>query len=366
MFKKVGEAYEVLSDAEKRKTYDNYGKEGLQEGGGPHMSANDIFSHFFGGSFFGGGGGGGGSRTRKGENITSALSVTLDDLYNGKSQKMAVTRNVLCSSCKGTGGKNGVKPKTCTDCNGRGVKVTVRQMGMMIQQSQSECPTCHGEGEILAEKDKCTSCRGRKVSSEKKILQVDIEPGMKEDQRITFRGESDQEPGVEPGDIVFVLKQKAHSRFTRSGADLLMEKNIPLIEALTGTVFEVNHMDKRQLIVSTKPNTIIKPGDSLMVSEEGMPIYRKPYQKGNLIIKFNVVFPVPSELNAKKIKQLEVCLPPRNAEPIAFDGAEKVHLIEARKTQQQSSQGGYYDEDGSDDEGQRGGGGGGGVQCAQQ
>lgn len=361
MFKKVGEAYETLSDAEKRKTYDNFGKDGLNEHGGPHMSASDIFSQFFGGSSFFGGGGGG-NRVRKGENITSALSVTLDDLYNGKTQKMAVTRNVLCSGCKGTGAKNGLKPKSCADCNGRGIKVVVRQMGMMIQQSQMECPTCKGSGEIIAEKDKCTECRGRKVSSEKKVLQVDIEAGMKEDQRITFKGESDQEPGVEAGDIVFVLKQKQHAVFTRNGADLYIDKNIALIEALSGTVFEINHLDKRQLIVRTKPNTVIKPGDTLMVADEGMPIHRKPYQKGNLIVKFTIVFPLPSELNQKKIKQLESCLPHRSDQPIAEKNAEEVFLTDTQKTQTNTGRG-YYDEDGSDDE-QRGGQS--GVQCSQQ
>jgi len=166
MFKKVGEAYETLSDPEKRKIYDRFGKEGLtnQGGMGAH-SAADIFSQFFGGMGFGGFGNSG---PRRGDNISSALQVSLEDLYNGKKQKMAVTRNVICSSCKGTGAKNGIKPKKCSECDGRGIKVVIRQMGMMIQQSQQECPVCHGSGEIINEKDKCTQCKGRKVVSEKK------------------------------------------------------------------------------------------------------------------------------------------------------------------------------------------------------
>jgi len=359
MFKKVGEAYEVLSNPEKKELYDKYGKEGLSEGG-PHMSANDIFSQFFGGfggDFFGGGG----RRNTKGENIVSALNVSLEDLYNGKKQKMAVTRDVLCSECKGTGGKNGVKPKKCSDCDGRGIKVIVRQMGMMIQQSQTQCPTCHGTGEIISEKDKCTKCKGNKVTSEKKVLQVDIEPGMKPDQKVVFKGESDQAPGMEPGDIVFVLKQKPHSVFKRDGADLYMDKSIPLIEALTGTTFEVIHLDKRQLIVKSKPNTIIKPGDSLMVAEEGMPILHKPYQKGNLIIKFNVIFPLPSQIDASKVKELEKCLPPRNDAPVAEKNAEHCTLTEPRKTQENARD--YYDDDEDDDDPR---GRAQGVQCAQQ
>jgi len=254
---------------------------------------------------------------------------------------MAVTRDVICTDCKGTGGKNGVKPKTCSDCNGRGIKVVVRQMGMMIQQSQTECPTCHGTGEIISDKDKCPKCKGHKVIPEKKILQIDIEPGMKPDQKITFRGESDQAPGMEPGDIVFVLKQKPHSVFRRDGADLYIEKSIPLIEALTGTTFKVVHLDKRELIVKSKPNTVIKPGDSLMVEEEGMPILHKPYQKGNLIIKFDVIFPLPSQIDPQKASELEKCLPPRNDIPIAEANTENVTLTDVRKTHDNAR--GYYD-----------------------
>ena len=330
------------------------------------MSANDIFSQMFGGSGFGFesffGGGGGNRRPTRGEDITSALNVTLEDLYNGKKQKMAVTRKVVCTVCKGTGGKNGVKPKKCEDCQGRGIKFIRRQIGPnMIQQMQTECPTCQGRGETLSEKDKCTNCHGNKVVTEKKVLQVEIEPGMNHGQHITFRGESDQEPGMEAGDIIFILQQRPHSVFKRDGADLYMEKSIPLIEALTGTVFEVIHLDKRQLIVKSDPHTVIKPGDTLMVAEEGMPILRKPYQKGNLIIKFDIIFPVAKEIDAAKAQMLAKCLPPRNDEPIAEKNAEHVTLVSARKTQ--ASQKGYYDEE--DDEDERHGAPR-GVQCSQQ
>jgi DnaJ-class molecular chaperone len=162
-FKNLGEAYDVLSDPEKRQLYDRYGKEGLKESGYQGRSAADIFEAFFGGGFGGMFGGGGRHGPQKGEDIASALNVTLEDLYNGKTQRMAITRNVLCAKCNGTGTKSGKEAEKCRTCDGRGVRIVVRQMGMFIQQSQSVCPDCGGKGDVVREKDKCGVCHGKQV-----------------------------------------------------------------------------------------------------------------------------------------------------------------------------------------------------------
>jgi len=107
---------------------------------------------------------------------------------------------------------------------------------------------------------------------------------------------------MEAGDIIFVIKQKPHALFQRQGADLYIEKDIKLIEALSGTTFAITHLDSRHIIVSTKPQTVIKPGDTLMVADEGMPVYQRSYERGNLYVKFNIIFPLPSELSSEKIK----------------------------------------------------------------
>ena len=140
----------MLSDPQKREIYDQYGEEGLN-GGGPSMSAQDIFSQFFGGGFFGGGFGGGQQRPRgprRGSDMDFALNMTLEDLYKGKTTKIAVQRQVICSKCDGKGGKAD-SVRTCPGCNGSGARVTIRQIGPMIQQMQSACTECNGEGEII-------------------------------------------------------------------------------------------------------------------------------------------------------------------------------------------------------------------------
>eukprot|EP01114_Cavostelium_apophysatum_P012483 TRINITY_DN27_c1_g1_i2.p1 TRINITY_DN27_c1_g1~~TRINITY_DN27_c1_g1_i2.p1 ORF type:complete len:261 (+),score=53.63 TRINITY_DN27_c1_g1_i2:129-911(+) len=168
-FKEIGEAYEILSDEKKRQTYDKYGKEALKEGGFHAHNAEDIFSQFFGGggfgSFFGGGGRQG---PKKGENIAHELQVTLEDLYKGKTSKLAVQRNIICSKCSGSGAKPGVEVGKCKSCEGRGVKIIIKQMGPMIQQMQSVCNDCGGKGETVKEADKCTECKGKKVIKDKK------------------------------------------------------------------------------------------------------------------------------------------------------------------------------------------------------
>jgi len=367
MFKELGEAYDALSDADKRKVYDKYGKEGLKEGGFTSRNASDIFEQFFGGSIFDlfnqGGPRGGGQRRRKGENIVTALNVALEDLYCGKTARMCVTRNIVCGTCKGSGTKSGKGSIKCTGCDGRGMKVFVRQMGMMIQQTQAVCNECGGKGETVKEKDRCVSCLGKQVVPDRKILEVQIDKGMKNDQSITFAGESDQAPGVEPGDIIFVIKQKDHPIFKRNGNDLHMEKSIKLVEALAGVTFHVIALDQRTLVVRSAPGEIIKPGDVLMIPEEGMPQHKRPLDKGNLFIKFNIIFPLPSELPPPKMKAIEALLPPRDPLPPPTTMEVDEVVLKTPVTSSTSSSHGHDDDE--DDTPHRGGGGG-GVQCQQQ
>lgn len=191
-FKEISKAYEVLSDAEKRAIYDEQGEEGLSEGGGGGGGAMDIFDLFGGGMFGGGGGGGrGGSRGRpKGEDVVFPLKVTLEEMYNGTSKKLRLTKNVICTQCSGKGGKGDA---TCRDCRGQGVRMVVRQLGPgMITQMQTTCGTCRGSGSVMAEKDKCKGCKGEKTVKEKKTLEVFVSRGMKHNEKIVFSGEADE------------------------------------------------------------------------------------------------------------------------------------------------------------------------------
>ena len=228
-------------------------------------SSQDLFSQLFGGGgaggFFGGGGGGGGRSQgpRKTKDLVHRVHVTLEDLYKGKTTKLALTRNAICSKCKGKGGKDGAV-RQCNNCSGRGIKVTLRQMGPMIQQIQSPCDDCQGTGEIINMKDRCTQCKGKKVLPEKKFLEVHIDKGMKGGQTIQFRGESDQTPNGEPGDVVIVIEEKQHERFKRQENDLFTDVEVDLLTALAGGQFAIKHLDDRALVVKIEPGEVVKHG----------------------------------------------------------------------------------------------------------
>jgi len=367
-FKALGEAYDALSDEKKRKLYDRYGKKGLEEGGFQQRSANDIFSQFFGPGFsFFGEGDDDDSGPRRGEDSVNPLNVSLEDLYNGKKSHVAITRNILCSECHGSGCKSGKSPKKCETCGGRGIRIITKQMGPMIQRMQMACDKCRGTGEIIEDKDKCHKCNGKHVVSDRKILEIVVEPGMRDKQRITFAGESDQAPDMEPGDVIFVVMTKEHDRFKRSGDDLIMQKSITLVEALTGFQFTFEHLDKRTIIVKSAPEQVIKPGDVMALPEMGMPIYGKPYCYGKMLVKFNIIFPLFSEVKGK-INEIRASLPaPAKSDdvPMSDKNTDTVVLepYDPNAQRQQNSYRQAYEEDGSDDEDQHGTQ---RVQCAQQ
>lgn len=225
----------------------------------------DLFGHLFsgggGGGFFGGGPGGRSSGPRKTKDLLHRINVSLEDLYKGKTTKLALTRNIICAKCNGKGGKEGAV-RTCSNCNGRGIKITLRQMGPMLQQMQAPCDDCSGTGEFINHKDKCKHCNGKKVISEKKMLEVHIDKGMRGGQTITFHGESDQAPGVQPGDVVIEVNEKPHDRFRRQGNDLFAEREVDLLTALAGGQFAIKHLDDRALVVNMVPGEVIKYGTS--------------------------------------------------------------------------------------------------------
>jgi DnaJ family protein A protein 2 len=248
---------------QKRDIYDRFGEKGLSEQGGMGgMDPQDLFSQLFGGGgggFFGGGGRSRQQGPRKTKDIVHRVKVSLEDLYKGKLVKLALQRSVICKECKGKGGKEGAV-KTCPTCEGRGVRVVMRQLGPMLQQIQQPCSDCDGEGEIIKEKDRCKNCKGKKTIQERKVLEVHIDKGMKEGQTITFNGEADQAPGAEPGDVVIVVDEKPHERFRRRGDDLFMERDIDLLTAVSGGSFYVEHLDDRSLKVQIPRGSIVKPG----------------------------------------------------------------------------------------------------------
>lgn len=299
----------------------------------------DIFD-LFGGGMFGGNDPRHG-RKKKGEDVTFPLKVQLDEIYSGTSKKLRLTKNILCSACKGKGGKNGAEA-TCTGCKGQGMRMTIRQVGPgMIQQIPSKCTQCAGTGSQIAEADKCQTCSGVRTIKEKKTLEVFVTKGsvdcnthactaplcvlctrslvslvvsvsvcsMRHGERITFRGEADEAPNVITGDVVVVLQVAEHPVFRRDGPNLFVKRSITLIEALTGFSFLLTHLDGRVLKISSEPGMIVKPGQIKCVRDEGMPKAGNPYERGSLYVEMDVIFPTPQQLDEKTMRALSAVLP---------------------------------------------------------
>ncbi|XP_063313179.1 dnaJ homolog subfamily A member 4-like [Pelobates fuscus] len=340
-FKLISQAYEVLSDPKKRDIYDQGGEQAIKEGG---MSSNhfsspmDIFDMFFGG-------GSRMNREKRGKNVVHQLSVSFEDLYNGSSRRLALQKRVICDKCEGRGGKKGALEK-CMTCKGRGVQIIVQQLGPgMVQQIQTMCSDCRGEGERINPKDRCKQCNGNKVIPEKKILEVHIKKGMKDGQKVVFHGEGDQEPGLEPGDVVVVLDQRDHDVFQRQDDNLITKMEIQLVEALCGFKKTLNTLDGRVLLIKSYPGEVIKHAHVKCIQNEGMPLQRDPFEKGLLIIQFLVTFPKNNWLPLNKLPLLEALLPPRE-EIMVTDDMEMVELTEFDiREQSQHYRGEAYHED---------------------
>ncbi|XVE74080.1 hypothetical protein DITRI_Ditri11bG0170400 [Diplodiscus trichospermus] len=260
-FKELAQAYEVLSDPEKIEIYDQYGEDDLKEGmggDGPSDNPFDIFESLFGGGFFGGGGGSRRRRQKQGEDVVHVLKVSLEELYDGTTKKLSLSRNALCGKCKGKGSKSGASSRFY-GCPRRGMKITTRQFGLgMIQQMQHVCPECGGSGEVISDRDRCPHCKGNKVTKEKKVLEVHIEKGMQHGQKITFEGQAD--------------------------------------EAVS------------ELLLSCQYKAI---------NDEGMPQHQRPFIKGRLFIHFNVAFPESGVFSPEQCRTLETILPMRPRKHLA-------------------------------------------------
>lgn len=359
-FKEITSAYSILSDDRKRQIYDQVGEEGLKGNGGMGgmggMDGSDIFSQFFG---FGGAQQNQGPK--KGKDIRHTVSCTLEQLYKGRTAKLALNKTVICKECKGKGGKN---VKKCTTCNGTGTRFVTRQVGPMIQRFQTTCEVCHGEGDIIPAKDRCGTCNGKKVISERKILEVHIDPGMKAGEKIVFRGESDQYPDTIPGDVIIVVDEKPDEEFTRKGDDLYYEAKIDLLTALAGGSIGFKHLNGDFLKLELVPGEVIAPDAVKVLEGKGMPI-PKMSDYGNLFVKFTVNFPPNHFAKEEQLKALENILPPRPKLEVPAglqvdDSCQLVDFDPIKHGKKKSRTGAGYYQDDEDEEGQPG------VQCSQQ
>lgn len=238
------------------------------------------------------------------------MQVSLEEVYNGAVRKLALQKSVICDKCEGRGGKTGAVD-TCNTCQGKGVEIKIQQiMPGFVQKHEQICRTCLGQGEVINPKDRCKSCNGKKTIRDRKILEVHVDKGMLDSQRIVFSGEGDQEPGLQPGDIIIVLDVKKHPVFQfGNGTDLAMVMDLQIVESLCGFQKVIKTLDGRDLVVTSLPGEVVKDKEIKCIIGEGLPVYKDPTVKGRLIIQFNVIFPdaIPMEITPA----LEQCLPPR-------------------------------------------------------
>ncbi|MFO8066646.1 MAG: molecular chaperone DnaJ [Bacteroidales bacterium] len=298
-FKEAAEAYEVLSNPDKKARYDQYGHAGLGNnfgsgGFGGGMSMEDIFSQFgdIFGSAFGGFGGFGRSgrsssrRVNRGSNLRIKVKLTLEEILKGVEKKVKVNKYVPCKECSGSGAKAGSSFKTCSTCNGMGqvTRVTNTFLGQM--QTTSTCPSCGGEGKVITEK--CTACYGNGIVKDQEIIKINIPPGVAEGMQLSLSGKGNAAArGGIPGDLIVVVEEQKHEQLIRDGNNLLFEQYISMPDAILGKTIEVPTLEGKARI-KIDPGT--QSGKVLRLKGKGLPPLNA-YGRGDLLVSINVWTP---------------------------------------------------------------------------
>lgn len=316
-FKEAAEAYDVLSNPEKRQKYDQFGHamgpQGFGGGaggfgggfGGGGFSMEDIFAHF--GDIFGDMGGGdafGGSRRQarprvnKGTDLRITVKVTLKDVMNGVDKKLKIPKTVACPHCNGTGAKDGTAFHTCPRCHGTGVVTTVQQTFMGAMQSQQVCPECNGEGKIISEQ--CTYCGGTGVEKKEEIVSFHIPAGVEDGMVLTMKGQGNapRHGGVN-GDLLIKIQEEKDPELIRDNTDLIYNLMLDFPTAALGGTAEVPTIDGRARLKIT-PGT--QPGKVLRLRGKGLPKFNSS-ERGDILV--NVMVYVPEQLSDSEKSAIE-------------------------------------------------------------
>lgn len=335
-FKEAAEAYEILSDPQKRARYDRFGHAGVsgnaggggfRTGGG--MTMEDIFSQFgdiFGGgaadnpfgNFFGGGGGGGRRRQtgERGSNLRIKVKLTLEEIANGVTKKIKVKKQVTCKTCNGSGAKSASGVTTCGTCNGAGYvrKVSNTFLGQM--QTTVTCPTCSGSGQVV--KDKCNTCHGQGREYGEETISIEIPAGVSEGMQLSMRGKGNAGKNGGPnGDLLINIEEVAHEDLQRDGNNLIYELYINFADAALGTSVEVPTIENK-VRIRVPPGT--QAGKIFRLKGKGLPSVQS-YGNGDQLIHVNIWTPKKLSNEGKKLMEKMQSMAEFQPKPSKGDGS---------------------------------------------
>jgi len=317
-FKEAAEAYEVLSDGNKKSRYDQFGHAGMSGGGngggggfgGGGMNMEDIFSNFgdiFGGHF-GGGNQGGGKRVHRGSNLRVKVKLTLEEILHGSEKKLKLQKYVNCVTCHGSGAKDSSSHSKCSTCHGRGsvTRLTNTILGQM--QTTTTCPACGGDGEII--KDKCKTCYGDGIVKGEDVVTINIPAGVAEGMQMNVSGKGNAGPrGGINGDLIVVIEEQEHDTLKRDGNNLLYEHILNFADASLGTSVEIPTLDGKAKV---KIEAGTPAGKILRLKGKGLPDING-YGKGDLLVQINIW--TPTHLTSEEKKILEKLKESKNFTP---------------------------------------------------
>jgi molecular chaperone DnaJ len=311
-FKEAAEAYEILSNPEKRKRYDQFGHAGVggpSGGGGGYgggMSMDDIFSQFgdiFGGHFgFGGfsgfGGNGSSQRVNRGTDLRVKVKLSLKEIATGVEKKIKVKKYIHCSHCNGSGAEDSKAYSTCTTCNGRGHVTRVMNTILGQMQTSSVCTACGGEGKIITKK--CTHCNGEGIVRDEEVINLNIPAGVAEGMQLSLSGKGNaaRRGGVN-GDLLVVIEEESHPELIRDQNDIIYNLLLSFPVAAMGGTVEVPTLDGKAKI-KVEPGT--QPGKVLRLKNKGLPSINS-YGTGDLLI--NIAVYIPESLTKEQKEMLE-------------------------------------------------------------
>lgn len=310
-FKEISVAYDTLSNPEERQKYDRFGKDAQNFSGG--HDPFDIFRNMFGAGFnFGFNQQHGSNRKpQKCPDIQKTVHITLEEVYNGKHCEITCQLDQKCPKCNGSGTKDNAPPATCQSCNGVGSRIFNRPIGPgIMSRVLTSCNNCHGTGKKIVKGDECPVCDGKQTIIVPKNFNFKLPPGISSSDNIIMQGIGNNHPDKIPGDIKIVIQEYPHQLFKRNGFDLIIHKEIALLDALSGFQFPITCLDGVERTVQCQ--TVINPhvDNTIRLINHGLPHRNNPGIKGNIIFNFEVIYPthVLPEIDKEKSLSSHLCM----------------------------------------------------------